>query len=184
MQKGGSRHIALYDEDPVIIEQMLKACYAGDYDDSMDSVDDRVMFNTQMYVAADKYMISFLKDLAKTRLTIQLDQIQGGTDEISRLAGLIRVIYGTTVDQTLRCILFPTLRRLRHDLRKNPEFLALLTSGLADGNFAIDTFTALADLADPRYYFCKDCFPGCGMRIVCDHCQKKLGYEGELPLEE
>lgn len=181
LQEGNSRQVTLYEEDPVIIKQMLTACYTCTYDDSMDGVDNKMEFNVRMHVAADKYMIPFLKDLAKTKLAFQLSQFISGTIEISKLTGIVRMMYEVTVDQTLRVILFPVLERLRHELREDPGFMALFTSGLAEGKFATDVFTALADHPDPMHYYCKDCGPyyTSNHTLHCDHCSEDICHVEE-----
>lgn len=181
LQEGNSRQVTLYEEDPVIIKQMLTACYTCTYDDSMDGVDNRMEFNVRMHVAADKYMVPFLKDLAKTKSAFQLYQFISGTIDISELTGIIRMMYEVTVDQTLRVILFPVLRRLRHSLRKDQEFMALFTSGLADGKFATDVFTALADHLNPISYYCKSCCPDYtfATTMTCDECDVDICHVEE-----
>lgn len=184
MQKGRSKLITLEEADPIIINPLLKACYTCDYDDSMDDAYYRMRFNTRIYVAADMYMISFLKDLAKTKLTLQLARLKGSTVDVSRLVGVIRMIYGITSDQTFRRLLFPVLRLLRHDLRENSEFMVLFMSGLADGTFAADVFDALADLSDQKFFYCTRCDPADSIWFRCRECDGFVGCQLDPPFGE
>jgi len=171
----------------VIIKQLLKACYTCEYEGSMDDgVHNKMRFNIRMFAAADMYMISFLKVLAKTKLALQLEPVQltSGSDDIPGLVGVLRTVYESTSDQTLRNLLFPVLKRRRHDLHKSPEFMALITSGLADGAPAADLFTALVGLTDPKLYYCWNCFPAREYHVDCEKCKRILAYGKDHPSGE
>lgn len=150
-----------------------------------DGADNSMRFNTRMYAAADMYMISFLKDLAKAKLALQLEvvRLNSGTDDISGLVGVIRTVYESTPDQTIRNLLLPVLKWRRHDLHKSPEFTALIRTNLADGTFAADVFAALVDLLNPKFYYCERCYPYCDAHIACEKCKRAIGHKIDHPLE-
>lgn len=130
-----------------------------------------MLFNVRMYAAAHKYMIGFLQDLAKNKLESQLDQLDSAKD-VSPFLGIIPDIYISTLDPTLRQLLNPVLRRLRHNLASDAAFEALLKSGLGDGNFASDVFAALVCLPDPSEFYCGNCILKNSERLQCKGCGK------------
>jgi len=167
----------------MIIKQMLTACYSCDYDYSVEGDDHEMNFNALIFAAADKYMIPFLKNLAKSKLQQQLVQLN--TEDIPKMVEIIPTIYTTSLDRTLRTVLFPVIRRLRHSLQMNAEFIALVKSGLADGDFAADVFEALVGLSFPKTYYCSHCQPDRKYAKNCQTCWGELdSYELEDHLED
>ena len=91
-----------------------------------------------MYAIADKYGVGLLKDLAVGKFLLALEN-KGATALPSFIAA-IKVIYTTTLgsDRGLRDSIKPTLLSYRQQLRDSDDFMAMILSGLGDGEFAVD----------------------------------------------
>ena len=133
--------IEIREEDPALLQETLRACYTGIYDDSV-SGDNKLDFNARMYAMADKYDIPFLKDLSKSMFTAQLY----GPLTVPQFLDAVQTIYTSTLssDRGLRDLLVPSLIKNRILLSKEEVFLDLVRSGFADGDFAVDVIAALS----------------------------------------
>lgn len=143
-----------------------------------------MVFNIRMYAAADRYMVAFLKDLTRNKLKLILNWLDDNTEGMLEFLDIIPFIYTNAPDQTLRGLLPPVIRRFRSSLHSNREWMALLRSGLADGDFAIDAFAALINLPNPSKSYCGDCKTGGARRMRCKKCEKLLGYREEHQLDD
>ena len=140
---------------------MLVFLYSCDYDDAAHRPTQHPYeFNARMYDLADKYGIEDLKDFAKYSLSLWLP-LHGDRSafEAPMFVKALRVIYTTTLpsDWGLRDLVIPTIKQCRVELREDSDFVEMLSSGLGDGEFAMDVFDALLELVQPKTYQCLKC---------------------------
>ena len=151
--------VKLPEDDPILVHHMLVFIYSCDYDDGAHRPTQHPFeFNARMYALADKYGIDDLKDIAKFSLSLSLPLL--GAFNIPIFVKALRVIYTTTLssDRGLRELVIPAIKQFMFDLRKNYDFVEMLSSGFGDGEFARDVFDALLEeLAQPKTYQCLDC---------------------------
>ena len=139
--------VKLQEDDATLVHQMLVFLYSGHYDDDHPNKYS-YEFNARMYALGDKYGIEDLKDFAKYTLSQWLPYPgDRRTSRAPELVEALRVIYTTTLssDRGLRDLVLPAIGHCRVDLRNDPEFMKLLSSGLDDGGFATDVFDALLE---------------------------------------
>lgn len=167
---------------------MLVFLYSCYYDESADSeAQHEFEFNARMYGLGDKYGIEDLKDFAKDCLSLW-PLSPGGWEPSERsiyVKGL-RVIYTTTLssDRGLRDLVIPAFKHDMVDLREDPDFVEMLSSGWGDGEFAMDVFDALLELSQPKKYQCIKChkcdivtFPErCYKGVDCWQCGKQAAF--------
>ncbi|KAK0516987.1 hypothetical protein JMJ35_000142 [Cladonia borealis] len=159
-QEGESGVVKLPEDDPTLVHQMLVFLYSCDYDDGAHRPTQHPYeFNARMYALADKYGIEDLKDFAKHSLSLWLPSCGYGSAlfDASMFVKALKVIYTTTLssDRALRDLVIPAIKTHRIELRG--DFVEMLSSGLGDGEFAMDVFDALLELAQPRTYQCMKC---------------------------
>lgn len=148
-QEGASGIIELKEEDPQYAGILLRYFYAHDY-----QIDDNgkppLVAHARVYAIADKYGVGLLKDLAQKKFTMAITKTRD-TDIPSFIAA-IKVIYTSTVgsDRGLRDCLLPKLEYYKQQLRDSDEFMALILSGLGDGELAVEVIDAWADLSRTR----------------------------------
>lgn len=153
--------VELQEDDPRLVYQMLVFLYSCGYDDDAYPFTQHPFdFNARMYALADKYGIEDLKDFAKNSFSLSLSL--PGADlafEVPDFVKALRVIYTATLssDRGLRDLVIPAIKQCRVDLRKDSDFVEMLSSGLGDGEFAMDVFDALLELAEPKTYQCMEC---------------------------
>ena len=143
--------VKLPEDDPALVHQMLVFLYSCDYDEeTKTSTQHPFEFNARLYGLADKYGIEDLKDFAKYSFSLWLDE--GLQYETSEFVKALRVIYTTTLssDRGLRDLVIPTVKECRVELREDSDFVEMLSSGWGDGEFAMDVFDALLELARPK----------------------------------
>ena len=184
--------VKLPEDDPALVHEMLvflyscdyneEALYSCDYDETQTSTQHPFEFNARMYGLADKFGIEDLKDFAKYSLSQWLAPSVPYNDTSTFVKGL-RVIYTTTLssDRGLRDLVIPAFKQDRFDLRKDPDFVELLSSGWGDGEFAMDVFDALLELARPKTYMCNGCdlttFPKrTHEEIECWKCKRTAAF--------
>ena len=173
--------VKLLEDDPTLVHQMLVFLYSCDYDDAAHHLTQHPFeFNARMYALADKYGIEDLKDFAKYSLSQWLP-LPGSRSafEAPGFVKALRVIYTTTLssDRGLRDLVIPAIKQCRVELRKNSDFVEMLSSGWGDGEFAMDVFDALLELVQPNTYQCINCdmitFPERYHEMVdCWQCKK------------
>jgi len=171
-QEGKSRIIHLKEEDPVLVKQLLTACYSCDYDGTVGD-DNPMCFNARMYAAADRYQIPFLKTLAKSQISSQL---LNKFNQNSHLLPVIHIIYTTTPtsDIGLRGLLTPIFQRYEDRLYKDDLFVGLIKSGFADGELAMDVIAALQPTKNT--YRCLSCDDAVGIKVFCESCGQCMGF--------
>ena len=150
--------VKLPEDDPALVHQMLVFLYSCDYDEeTKTSTHHPFEFNARLYGLADKYGIEDLKDFAKYSFSLWLDE--GLQDETSNFVKALKVIYSTTLssDRGLRDLVIAAFKQDRLKLRKDPDFVEMLSSGWGDGEFALDVFDALLELSQPKTYHCDRC---------------------------
>ena len=177
--------VKLLEDDSILVHQMLVLLYSCDYDDAAHRPTQHPYeFNARMYALADKYGIEDLKDFAKYSLSLWLP-ISGyitAPFEAPMFVKALRAIYTTTLssDRGLRDLVIPTIKECRVDLRNESDFVEMLSSGLGDGEFAMDVFDALLELVQPKKYQCIKCdvltFPECHEeeQVDCWQCKKPV----------
>ena len=116
---------------------LLRYFYAHDY-----HIDDTgkppLVAHARVYAIADKYRVGLLKDLAVCNFSLALVNIQAAA--IPSFIAAIEVIYSTTLgsDRGLRDCIRTKLLEFRQVLRDSDDFMALILSGLGDGEFAVE----------------------------------------------
>ena len=174
--------VKLPEDDPALVHEMLVFLYSCDYDDEAEILDQHPFeFNARMYGLADKFGIGDLKDFAKYSLSRWLAPEL--PFEIPEFVKGLRVIYSTTLssDRGLRDLVIPALKELRADLRDDSDFVEMLSSGWGDGEFAMDVFDAMLELARPKRYQCDICdstiFPKrTEEEFKCWQCEKPAAF--------
>jgi len=161
----------LKEDHPVLLKQLLKAFYSCDYDDTVGD-DPPMCFNARMYAAGDRYQIPFLKALAKSKISTQLNKF----NKNSRLLPVIHIIYTTTpsLDRGLRGLLTPIFQRYENRLCKDDGFVGLIKSGFADGELAMDVIAALQTTKNS--YGCLSCDDAVGIKVFCESCGQCMGF--------
>ena len=158
---------------------MLAFLYSCDYDD--ESNPNPYEFDARMYALADKYGIEDLKDYAKYLFSRCLPPFGYEVKSYNApyFVKALRVIYTTTLssDRGLRNVVIPAIKKNIIDLRGEPDFVEMLSSGLSDGEFTMDVFDALLELGQPKTYQCLKCdqvtFPERILEEVnCWQCRK------------
>ena len=141
MQEGYTKTIELKDDNPEMVNQMLRFFYDWDYDDSNDGKD-AFSFNAGMYSMGDKYDAPALRDLAKFKFSSALRNFD--ISVTPSLLKAIRIIYRTTLpsDKKLRAMLVPVLVKYKYSFRNDEDFMALVRSDFADGDFTVDVLDA------------------------------------------
>lgn len=149
-----------------MIYVMLRFMYARDYSDGSEIIEPRkacenpaLAFNATMYGLADKYDVKILKVLAQNKFAAAL--LKFNANHFQDLVKAIEIIYTTTLssDRGLRDCLKPILQEWRYDLyHHSPPFLDLFKSGIADGDFTMDTVNAWIDFSHGvKAYYCTRC---------------------------
>lgn len=174
--------VNLPEDDPALVHEMLVFLYSCDYENAViHPTQYPYEFNASMYALADKYGIEDLKDFAKYWLSQWLED--GLQFEISDFVKAIKVIYSTTLksDRALGDLVIPVIKKCRIALRNDSDFVEILRSGLGDGEFAMDVFDALSELAQPKTYQCDRCdvttFPErIHKGVECWQCKKTAAF--------
>ncbi len=151
--------VKLQEDDATLVHQMLMYLYSCDYDDAHPT-QHPYEFNARMYALADKYGIEDMKDFAKYSLSRWLPPFcYRPAFDAPMFVKALRVIYTTTLssDRGLRDLAIPAIQKYRAELRKDSDFVEMLSSGLGDGEFPMDVFDALLDLVQPKTYQCVAC---------------------------
>lgn len=178
-QESHTRTITLQEDDPFMVMSMISFIYTSDYSDcNLAKVP--LIFNAGMYALGDKYVIPLLKVLAEMKFSVALKSFNPSRAGIFVKA--IHTIYTTTLssDRELRRCLTPVLAKHKFALRNNGEFMGLVKSGLADGDFAgdvIDAWIGTDPLSNPaeRKWYCRIC-PRQGVRSEkdCHVCGQRV----------
>ena len=107
------------EDDPDTVGKMIDFCYNYDYDRlslTFDGEYTSSMSHARMYLIADKYHISLLRDLARKEFK---DDIQGSLRP-ERVVNLIEAVYENTVssDRDLKHYLPSVLNQYKSELRR------------------------------------------------------------------
>ncbi|KAG7007343.1 hypothetical protein G7Y79_00010g028440 [Physcia stellaris] len=134
-----SGEINLQEDDPDMVDNMLRFLYTSDYRDDANG-DRPLLVNAKMYSLGDKYSIEALKELAEYKFS---DALDAGWDIVS-FPEVIDAVYNTTPasDRGLRDRLTPVLLEHKEELHEHEGFNSLITGKLADGDFAMDVINA------------------------------------------
>lgn len=121
-------------------------------------------YNARIYAAADRYMMLSVKGLSRSKLEARLGPLHGQSMngvrtsfnllDITPLVEVIRILYTSNIEQSLKEALCNIIKLQSKHLVLNDGFKALLKSGLGDGDFAADAFTALVSFEDENLYYC------------------------------
>lgn len=182
--------INLPDDDPNHVERMLRYMYVHDYTDiqhASEHQDSSVVINVCMYVIADKYRVLLLKDRAISKFQEGLEGAQNLDTLIRDVVAAVNLIYTTipNSDRSLRDPLATIFKKYKKALYDDAEFMAMLKSGFADGDFTLDVINAWTNLdgedsADGKDVMCSDCFEDSKHHreimptIFCVQCAGKL----------
>lgn len=177
-KEGISGEINLQEDDPEMVDNMLRFLYTSDYQDNAEG-GRPLLVNAKMYAIGDKYRIEALKKLAKTKFSGALD---AGWDIVS-FPEVIETVYTTTLtsDRELRDCLKPVLLEHKEELHEQEGFVGLIKDKLSDGDFAIDVIHAWTEFRGSKKvssntytqgpWKCKSCHasvtncPSCGNRV-------------------
>lgn len=146
-QEGVSCEIELKEDDPAMVEEMLRFLYTSDY--KADSGEDyQLSINAKMYAMGEKYSINSLKDLAKAKFSKCLTPGQDLEEFFDIFLEAVDLVYTTTPasDRGLRDCLTPILAAHKETLRKLPDFVNLIKGQLSDGDFAMDVINVWAEI--------------------------------------
>ena len=125
---------------------LLRYFYAHDY-----HVDGNgkppLVAHARVYAIADKYSVGLLKDLAVCNFELALENVNAAA--LPSFIAAVEVIYSTTLssDRGLRDCIEPTLANYCQELRDSDEFMALIRSGLGDGDFAVEVMDIWSDMS-------------------------------------
>lgn len=127
--------------DPLLIDQLISCFYTFQYSGlarfSKDREHQPLALNVEMYIIGDRYQLSGLKVLAKSKFSAALLHCW----DKEPLTEIIRNIYENTVstDRALRDALLPILQEHRQTVRVNEEFKEVVRTV---GDFAVDLMDA------------------------------------------
>ena len=146
-KEGKSGEITLQEDDPDMVDNMLRYLYTSDYRDDANG-DRPLLVNAKMYSIGDKYSIEALKELAEYKFS---DALDAGWDIVS-FPEVIDTVYNTTPasDRGLRDRLTPVLLEHKEELHEHEGFNSLITGKLADGDFAMDVINAWTEFEKPK----------------------------------
>lgn len=177
VQEGKTGQIDLVEDDPDIVDRMIDYLYRLDYDDQPGSANakepnGRLVINSLVYAIADKYEIWSLKDAAKKKAAVL---VENEWNDDSFLIAL-ETAWMTTPqsDRGLRDLFIPVLCTNRIELVKKEPYMDALRS-IAD--LAADMVQALC--ADPKLtqksvkeaeFYCTGCRRNGKMAICCTSC--------------
>ena len=138
-KEGKSGEINIKEDNPDMVDHMLRFLYTSDYRDDANG-DRPLLVNAEVYGLGDKYNIDALKDLAKGKFSIAL----GGCLDIVSFREAIEIVYSTTPasDRGLRDCLTHALLLDRQKAHELEDFNSLIRGELADGDFATDLINA------------------------------------------
>ncbi|KAI4189144.1 MAG: hypothetical protein LQ348_003836 [Seirophora lacunosa] len=140
-QEGETSTVELKDVDPLLIDQLISCFYTFQYSGlarfSKDREHQPLALNVEMYIIGDRYQLSGLKVLAKSKFSAALLHCW----DKEPLTEIIRNIYENTVstDRALRDALLPILQEHRQTVRVNEEFKEVVRTV---GDFAVDLMDA------------------------------------------
>lgn len=127
----------------------MRYLYAHDY-----QIDDNgkppLIAHARVYAIADKYGVESLKDLAKAQFVTAIEDTTSA--DISTSIAAVEVVYTSTLasDRGLRDCIIPELKEIKQQLRDSDDFIALIVSGLGDGEFGVEVIDAWADMQQTR----------------------------------
>lgn len=95
--------------------------------------------------------MGLLKDLAQEKFAKAIGNTK--VADIPSFIVAVEIIYTTTLgsDRGLRDLVIPKLKEFRQQLRDSDEFMALMLSGLGDGEFVVEVIDAWAGLSKTRH---------------------------------
>ena len=177
MQEGHTKEIELKEDDPKLVNRMLRWCYAHCYDPTPATDDENeYVVNVKMYALADKYGVEDLKRYSITMFRKNMSDIVMSNATTSQIMlDAIQVLYTTTPDSNrgLRDELTRYLRQNMPHLKSNKAFIKLFKSGLADGDFAYDVLQAWMAESEKSMSCCfciRERANSSGDLFVCDTC--------------
>jgi len=146
-KEGISGEINLQEDDPDMVDNMLRFLYTLDYQDGAEG-GRPLLVNAKMYAIGDKYCIEALKKLAKTKFSEALD---AGWDIVS-FPEVIETVYTTTpaTDRDLRDCLTHVLLEHKEELYEHEGFFGLVKDKLSDGEFAMDVIYAWTEFRSSK----------------------------------
>ncbi|KAK2616715.1 hypothetical protein QQS21_000327 [Conoideocrella luteorostrata] len=158
--ESSSNRIEIKDFDPRVIEAMLRFMYSFDYNN--DSGISSMIYDAQVYQAADKYDVPGLKKLAQKKFKSAISTGWSSDD----FPEAINVAYDSTppADKGLRDLIIATSCKHINELLKNELFRGLLRE---TPDFAADLIPSLCEnpsLWAQQRYKC----PPCGYTISVD----------------
>jgi speckle-type POZ protein len=138
-KEGISGEINLQEDDPEMVDNMLRFLYTSDYQDDAEG-GRPLLVNAKMYAIGDEYRIEALKKLAKTKFS---EAFNAGWDVVS-FPEVIETVYITTpaTDRDLRDCLTPVMLEHKEELHEHEGFVGLIKDKLSDGEFAMDVIHA------------------------------------------
>lgn len=152
-QEGISGEVILHDDDPELVDKMLRWCYSREYDASSgtypyydnkrldeekrcERLETDLVGHVNVYALADKYGIQALKEVVAIKFCAALPgvwNLQVKPQFVDLNVKVAEVLYKTTpsTDCGLRNILLDFLEKDNSYFAKNEQFLKLSKSGLA-----------------------------------------------------
>ena len=102
--------------------------------------------HARVYAIAYKYGVMLLKDLARARFALAMNDTVA--TDIASLVAATEVVYASTPswDRGLRDCIKPKLIEFKQQLRDCDDFMALFGSGLSGGDFPLELLDAWAGL--------------------------------------
>ena len=83
-QEAIEKHIKLPDDKPYVVQRMLSFCYMMDYSDQQDGTEpgfiSQSLTNAEVYVLADKFGMSGLKQAAETKFSTSMTKFIDSND--------------------------------------------------------------------------------------------------------
>ena len=145
-QEGIRREIKLEEDEPALVELMLRFLYTGSYESTLVGLTPAEV-DAHLYALADKYDISRLKKAAQTEFD---KAIADSTLLVCFVPKLLELVYTTTPpsDRGLRDSVTKLLIHHRTELRALDDFVDLVKNKLG-GDFALDVIDAFSGTRTP-----------------------------------
>ena len=184
--------IILHEDDPKVVDRMLRWCYTQEYDDRKycDSIlvpeGLPLIMNARMYALADKYGLSGLKSYVITKFTAALPS-RLRPEPQDALIKAVEILLSTTPtsDRGLRTAFLKWFQHSGVLLMYDCRFQDLLRSGLADGEFCMDIMQCCKDALCGIRHRCDGCRADVvnrlgrkhgGVETVCEDCGERIGW--------